>query len=86
MKLDAYCDTLPASRGQDVAEIQMSDITLKPCPFCGSANIQSDCFSAAFNVPASSEDCFDYCKDCDAQGPAAGDAVEAHQRWNDRLR
>jgi hypothetical protein len=63
---------------------QMSDLKLNPCPFCGSFNIQSDCFSAAFGVPASSEDCFDYCKDCDAQGPAARDLADAHDRWNAR--
>jgi Lar family restriction alleviation protein len=62
----------------------MSDVKLNPCPFCGSTNIQSDCFSAAFSIPASSEDCFDYCKDCDAQGPAGTDAAEAHDRWNAR--
>jgi hypothetical protein len=64
----------------------MSDVKLNPCPFCGSSNIQSDCFSVAFGVPASSEDCFDYCKDCDAQGPAATDLSEAHDRWNARGR
>jgi hypothetical protein len=62
----------------------MSEVKLNPCPFCGSSNIQSDCFSAAFGVPVSSEDCFDYCKDCDAQGPAAIDLAEAHDRWNAR--
>ena len=62
----------------------MSEIKLNPCPFCGGSNIQSDCFSAAFSVPASAEDCFDYCKDCDAQGPAASDATDAHHRWNAR--
>ena len=64
----------------------MSDVKLDPCPFCGSTNIQSDCFSAAFSIPARSEDCFDYCKDCDAQGPAATDAADAHDRWNARGR
>jgi hypothetical protein len=62
----------------------MTDVKLNPCPFCGSSNIQSDCFSAAFSVPVSTDDCFDYCKDCDAQGPAADDAAEAHRRWNAR--
>jgi hypothetical protein len=62
----------------------MSDVKLNPCPFCGSTNIQSDCFSAAFSIPAKSEDCFDYCKDCDAQGPAATDIAGAHDRWNAR--
>jgi len=62
----------------------MSDVKLNPCPFCGGTNIQSDCFSAAFSIPARSEDCFDYCKDCDAQGPAGNDVAEAHDRWNAR--
>jgi hypothetical protein len=62
----------------------MSEAILNPCPFCGSSNIQSDCYSAAFSVAASAEDCFDYCKDCDAQGPAASDIAEAHRRWNGR--
>jgi hypothetical protein len=62
----------------------MSDVKLNPCPFCGSANIQSDCFSAAFSVPVCPEDCFDYCKDCDAQGPAAADVAGAHAQWNAR--
>jgi Lar family restriction alleviation protein len=62
----------------------MSDVKLNPCPFCGSTNVQSDCFSAAFSVPAYAEDCFDYCKDCDAQGPAATDVAGAHDRWNAR--
>lgn len=62
----------------------MSDEKLDPCPFCGSTNVQSDCFGAALNVPASSEDCFVYCKDCDAQGPAAEDAAGAHDLWNAR--
>ena len=62
----------------------MSDVKLDPCPFCGSTNIQSDCFSAAFSVPMHAEDCFDYCKDCDAQRPAAADAAGAHDRWNAR--
>jgi hypothetical protein len=62
----------------------MSDIKLNPCPFCGGNNIQSDCFSAAFSVPAGSQDCFDYCRDCDAQGPAAMDMAGAHDRWNAR--
>jgi hypothetical protein len=64
----------------------VSDMKLSPCPFCGSANIKTDCFSAAFSIPARSEDCFDYCKDCDAQGPAATDATQAHDRWNERGR
>jgi Lar family restriction alleviation protein len=59
---------------------------LNPCPFCGSTNIQTDCFSVAFSVPTRPEDCFDYCKDCDAQGPAATDVAEAHNRWNARGR
>jgi Lar family restriction alleviation protein len=59
---------------------------LNPCPFCGSTNIQTDCFSVAFSVPTRPEDCFDYCKDCDAQGPAATDVAEAHERWNARGR
>lgn len=62
----------------------MSDVKLNPCPFCGGTNIQSDCFSAAFSIPARAEDCFDYCKDCDAQGPAGNDVAEAHDRWNAR--
>jgi Lar family restriction alleviation protein len=62
----------------------MNDVKLNPCPFCGSTNIQSDCFSAAFSVLARAQDCFDYCKDCDAQGPAADNVAEAHQRWNAR--
>ena len=62
----------------------MSEVHLNPCPFCGSSNIQSDCYSAAFSIAACEEDCFDYCKDCDAQGPAASDVEEAHRRWNGR--
>jgi hypothetical protein len=62
----------------------MTEADLHPCPFCGSSNIQSDCYSAAFGIPAHSEDCFDYCKDCDAQGPAATDIAGAHERWNAR--
>ena len=62
----------------------MSDVKLNPCPFCGGTNIQSDCFSSAFCITARSEDCFDYCKDCDAQGPAATHVAEAHDRWNAR--
>ena len=62
----------------------MSDVKLNPCPFCGSSNIQSDCYSAAYSVGVSADDCFDYCRDCDAQGPAASDMVEAHRRWNGR--
>jgi hypothetical protein len=62
----------------------MGEVKLNPCPFCGSANIESDCFSAAFSVPVCPEDCFDYCKDCDAQGPAASDIATAHARWNAR--
>lgn len=62
----------------------MSDVKLNPCPFCGSTNIHSDCFSAAFSIPVRSEDCFDYRKDCDAQGPAANDISGAHDRWNAR--
>jgi Lar family restriction alleviation protein len=62
------------------------DAKLNPCPFCGSTNIQTDCFSVAFSVPTRPEDCFDYCKDCDAQGPAATDVAEAHERWNARGR
>ena len=62
----------------------MSKVKLNPCPFCGSANIESDCFSAAFSVPVCPEDCFDYCKDCDAQGPATADIATAHLRWNAR--
>jgi hypothetical protein len=46
--------------------------------------MQSDCYSAAFSVAVSSQDCFDYCKDCDAQGPAASDVSEAHHLWNGR--
>jgi Lar family restriction alleviation protein len=61
----------------------MSDVKLNPCPFCGSTNIKSDCFSTAFSV-LRSQDCFDYCKDCDAQGPAGNDISEAHDRWNAR--
>jgi hypothetical protein len=64
----------------------MSDAKLNPCPFCGGTNIQSDCFSAAFGVPAEPQDCFDYCKDCDAQGPAATDIAGAHDLWNSRGR
>jgi Lar family restriction alleviation protein len=62
----------------------MSDVKLNPCPFCGGTNIQNDCFSAAFSISARSQDCFDYCKDCDAQGPAGNDVAEAHDRWNAR--
>lgn len=62
----------------------MSDVKLNPCPFCGGTNIKSDCFSAAFSIAARSQDCFDYCKDCDAQGPAANHVAEAHDRWNMR--
>jgi hypothetical protein len=62
----------------------VSDVKPNPCPFCGSINIKSDCFSTAFSIPARSEDCFSYCKDCDAQGPAANDIAEAHKRWNAR--
>jgi hypothetical protein len=62
----------------------VNDVNLNTCPFCGGTNIQSDCFSAAFSLPTCSEDCFDYCKDCDAQGPPAADVAEAHARWNAR--
>lgn len=55
-----------------------------PCPFCGSANIHSDCYSTAFSMAITADDCFYYCKDCDAQGPAAGDMQEAQRRWNER--
>jgi hypothetical protein len=57
---------------------------LNPCPFCGSSNIESDCFSGAFGVPVCPEDCYDYCRDCDAQGPAAADVATAHALWNAR--
>jgi Lar family restriction alleviation protein len=67
-------------------EASRANAKLNPCPFCGSTNIQTDCFSVAFSVPTRSEDCFDYCKDCDAQGPAATDVAEAHDRWNARGR
>jgi hypothetical protein len=63
----------------------MPDVKPNPCPFCGSTNIASDCFSAAYNAAVCAEDCFDYCKDCDAQGPAAIDIAEAHVRWNARV-
>jgi Lar family restriction alleviation protein len=62
----------------------MSDVKLNPCPFCGSTKIQSECYSTTFSIAARAEDCFDYCKDCDAQGPAGGSAAEAHVRWNAR--
>jgi Lar family restriction alleviation protein len=62
----------------------VSDLNANPCPFCGSNNIHSDCYSTAFSVSITADDCFYYCKDCDAQGPAASDMEEAHRRWNGR--
>lgn len=62
----------------------MSDLNPDPCPFCGSSNIHSDCYSTAFSIAITADDCFYYCKDCDAQGPAARDMAEAHRRWNGR--
>lgn len=64
----------------------MNDVKLNPCPFCGSSNIQNDCYSASYCIGVSVDDCFDYCKDCDAQGPAASNEAEAHCRWNARGR
>jgi hypothetical protein len=75
---------MPASPA-NIAELRnMSDVKLDPCPFCGGTNILSDCFSAAFSIPVRPEDCFDYCKDCDAQGPATNNTEQAHDRWNAR--
>ena len=37
-------------------------------------------YSAGFSIAASAEDCFSYCKDCDAQDPTATDMTEARRR------
>ena len=63
----------------------MSDLNPAPCPFCGGSNIRGDCYSTAFSIAITADDCFYYCKDCDAQGPAARDMQEAQRRWNGRV-
>ena len=56
----------------------MSDIKLKDCPFCGSANVQ------LFETDHGT--CWVYCHKCDASGMTANGSVVAIMGWNRALR
>jgi len=54
----------------------MEDDELKPCPFCGSKDIQIHDWASAQILP------FVACDECGAAGPSDRDALEAQELWN----
>lgn len=55
----------------------MSTGTPKPCPFCGSANVQ---VVDGFGRPAR----WVLCRECEALGPKRDTRREAIEAWNER--
>lgn len=47
---------------------------LKPCPFCGSKNINPDYLDYEL-----------WCDDCDTKGPTADSKKDAIVKWNKRV-
>lgn len=48
---------------------------LKPCPFCGSCQIEMQQWTTLCNAA---------CCNCDAEGPIGLSKAEAIEKWNDR--
>lgn len=55
-------------------------VKLKPCPFCGSQNIEI----ANKGIREKGQKWLFYCTNCFAQGPAARQKKNASVRWNFR--
>jgi Lar family restriction alleviation protein len=50
---------------------------LQPCPFCGSADVFMNAYTAAYV-------CYVVCGDCSANGPVQPTEKEAIEEWNAR--
>lgn len=71
----------------------MSEIKLKPCPFCGSKRVRSNLYGWECNSDNYAH--YVYCENCSAQGPViTGEKVEpdenrwdkAREAWNERVK
>lgn len=54
---------------------------LKPCPFCGSKDVEVTAF-LPFGYPGISK--VVTCDNCGCQGPLSSTETEAIEKWNDR--